>query len=164
MPIGAVSGRAEVMAVYNHADGTPKVSIGGTFSGNPLSMAAGLVTLQHYDAAAVARLNGMADALRAKVNAVFEEKRVPAQLVGSGSLFRLHLKATPVTGYRSAYADASLSKLHAKVQLDMLADGVLLTPNCSGGLSTPMTDAEVNVVAKLISKHAARALDAAVHA
>jgi glutamate-1-semialdehyde 2,1-aminomutase len=147
------------MAVYNHADGAPKVSIGGTFSGNPLSMAAGLATLQHYDAAAVARLNGMADALRTKVNAGFEAEGVPAQLLGSGSLFRLHLKSGPVTGYRSAYADASLTKLYAKVQLDMLSDGVLLTPNCSGGLSTPMTDTEVNVVADLISKHATRALD-----
>lgn len=164
MPIGAVSGRADVMAVYNHADGVPKVSIGGTFSGNPLSMAAGLATLQHYDAAAVARLNGMADALRAKVNASFQAAGVAAQLLGSGSLFRLHLKSTPVTGYRSAYADASFSKLYAKVQLDMLADGVLLTPNCSGALSTPMTDAEVNVVAELISKHATRALEASANA
>lgn len=164
MPIGAVSGRADVMSVYNHADGVPKVSIGGTFSGNPLSMAAGLATLQHYDAAAVQRLNALADSLRSKVNSAFDEDGVPAQLVGTGSLFRLHLKPSAVTGYRSAYADAAQSKLYSKVQLDMLADGVLLTPNCSGGLSTPMTDVEVSVVAGLISKHARSAIGTAVSA
>ena len=29
----------------------------------------------------------------------------------------------------------------------MLAAGVLLTPNCSGALSTPMTEAEVALIA-----------------
>lgn len=158
MPIGAVSGRAEIMSVFNHADGTPKVSIGGTLSGNPVSMVAGLVALQYYDAAAVDRLNARGDALRAKVNAVFEAARVPAQLVGTGSLFRLHLKSTSVTGYRSAYIDAAQSKLYSQVQLAMLADGVLLTPNCSGALSTPMTDAELSLVAELLPKHASRVL------
>jgi glutamate-1-semialdehyde 2,1-aminomutase len=164
MPIGAVSGRADVMAVFNHADGPPKVSIGGTFSGNPLSMVAGLTTLQHYDAAAVDRLNSMADALRVNVNSAFESKGVPAQIVGSGSLFRLHLKSSAITGYRTAYADAAQSKLYSKVQLAMLADGVLLTPNCSGGLSTPMSDVEVNMVAELIVKHAINAIEAGVGA
>lgn len=161
MPIGAVSGRADVMSVFNHADGPPKVSIGGTFSGNPLSMAAGLATLEHYDAAAVDRLNSKAEALRGKVNASFAAAGVPARLLGSGSLFRLHLTTKPVTDYRSAYADAALSKVYAKIQLDMLTDGVLLTPNCSGALSTPMTDVEVNVVSELLTKHTRRAMDAA---
>lgn len=162
MPIGAVSGLAKVMSVFNHADGTPKVSIGGTLSGNPVSMVAGLVALQHYDAVAVDRLNAKGDALRANVNSTFKAAGVPAQLVGTGSLFRLHLKSTPIKGYRSAYADAMQSKLYAAVQLAMLGDGVLLTPNCSGALSTPMSDAELNLVAELLTKHASRALEVSV--
>ena len=160
MPIGAVSGRSELMSVFNHVDGAPKVSIGGTLSGNPISMVAGLVALQHYDATAVDRLNAKGDALRVKVNAAFKAAGVSAQLVGTGSLFRLHLKSTPITGYRSTYTEAPLSKLYAKVQLGMLAEGVLLTPNCSGALSTPMSDAEVNVVAELLAKHASQAFEA----
>lgn len=147
LPVGAVSGPAERMAVFDHASGKPRVALGGTFSANPLTMAAGLASLAHYDAAAVARLNGMGDALRAKANAGFAATGLPATLAGTGSLFRLHLGTRTVRDYRTARPTpaegAALHRIHAA----MLADGVLLTPNCSGALSTPMSDAELTLIA-----------------
>ncbi|MBR0660868.1 aspartate aminotransferase family protein [Neoroseomonas oryzicola] len=147
LPVGAVSGPASAMAVFDHAKGKPKVALGGTFSANPLTMAAGLASLTHYDAAAVARLNALGDALRAKVNAGFAAAGVAARLGGMGSLFRLHLGARQVVDYRSARPlpaeAAALPRIHAA----MLAAGVLLTPNCSGALSTPMTEAEIALIA-----------------
>lgn len=147
MPIGAVSGPARRMAVFNHADGKPTVSLGGTFSGNPLSMVAGLATLSHYNAEAAARINALGDFLRHKFNSAFKSSNTPAQLAGSGSLFRLHLKPDTVTGYRSAYPTPAESQRFARIHLGMLAEGVLLTPNCSGAISTPMTDADINIIA-----------------
>ncbi len=148
LPVGAVSGPAARMAVFDHARGKPKVALGGTFSANPLTLAAGLATLAAYDAAAVARLNALGDALRAQANAAFAAAGAPARLGGTGSLFRLHLGARPVVDYRSARPlpgeAAALPRIHAA----MLAAGVLLTPNCSGALSTPMTGAEVAHVAE----------------
>jgi glutamate-1-semialdehyde 2,1-aminomutase len=35
----------------------------------------------------------------------------------------------------------------------MLADGILLTPNCSGALSTPMTEAEIDLLADRLVAH-----------
>lgn len=147
LPIGAVSGPARHMDVFNHTAGKPKVSMGGTFSANPLSMAAGLAALSHYSPAAVERLNGLGDLLRRKVGAGFAEAGVAARLTGMGSLFRLHLGPDPVTGYRSAYADPDKAQLIRTIHLAMLDEGLLLTPNCSGALSTPMTETEITWLA-----------------
>src|SRR5215475_9601856 len=87
LPIGAVAGPANHMAVFDHTKGKPAVAHGGTFSANPLSMAAGLAALQAYDADAVARLNRLGDGLRAAANAAFDERGVAAQMTGFGSLF-----------------------------------------------------------------------------
>lgn len=144
LPIGAVSGSTELMSVFNHADGKPKVSMGGTFSGNPLSMAAGLASLAHYDRAAVERLNKLGDLLRKTVHDGLAKAGVAAQLSGIGSLFRLHLGATKVTGYRTAYASPETAQTLPRIHRGMLEEGILLTPNCSGALSTPMTEVEVS--------------------
>ncbi|WP_247971136.1 aspartate aminotransferase family protein [Bradyrhizobium sp. 195] len=152
LPIGAVSGSADRMSVFNHAEGKPKVSMGGTFSGNPLSMAAGLASLTHYSQSAIKRLNGLGDRLRSKVGDGFSATGVEATLTGMGSLFRLHLGATNVTGYRTAYANPEKAQLVRRIQFAMLDQGILLTPNCSGALSTPMTEAEISLIAdKLVA-------------
>lgn len=152
LPIGAVSGSADLMSVFNHSEGKPKVAMGGTFSGNPLSMAAGLASLAHYSQSAIERLNGLGDQLRNKVKDGFSVRGVKATITGMGSLFRLHLGAAHVTGYRTAYANPEAAQLIRQIQFAMLDQGVLLTPNCSGALSTPMTETEISLIAdKLVA-------------
>lgn len=67
LPVGAVAGRAELMA---EVDPTRPGSLphGGTFSGNPVSMAAGAVSLRLLNAAEVERLNRLGDSARATAN------------------------------------------------------------------------------------------------
>lgn len=162
LPIGAVSGSAKLMSVFNHADGKPKVSMGGTFSGNPLSMAAGLASLANYDQAAVGRLNGLGDLLRNKVHDGFEKAGIKAHVSGLGSLFRLHLGAAKVTGYRSAYAGPETSQTLKNIHRGMLDEGILLTPNCSGALSTPMSETEVSRLADTLGAVVAKELSTRV--
>ncbi|PBB86853.1 aspartate aminotransferase family protein [Mesorhizobium sp. WSM3876] len=151
LPIGAVSGLARHMSVFDHSAGKPKVSMGGTFSANPLSMAAGLASLTHYSRSAVDRMNALGDKLRAELRQGFAKAGVAATVTGMGSLFRLHVGPGEVTGYRSAFADAQTAKQIRRIHLAMLDENVLLTPNCSGALSTPMTESEVHsIAAKLI--------------
>lgn len=143
LPVGAVAGPARHMAVFDHTRGKPAVSHGGTFSANPLTMAAGLAAMRAYDAAAVARLNRMGDDLRQAASAAFRERGLPAQMTGFGSLFRLHLSTAAVTDYRSCYQTAAQKAAIAAIQFGLLERAYLLTPNCSGALSTPMTDAHI---------------------
>lgn len=147
LPVGAVAGPAGRMAIFDHTRGPPPVSFGGTFSANPLTMAAGLAALDAFDAHAVDRLNRLGDTLRTRVNSAFAEAGVAAQMVGFGSLFRLHLTAAPIRDYRSSYPSADAKRKLAAIHLAMLDAGVLLTPNCSGALSTPMASAEIGLIA-----------------
>jgi glutamate-1-semialdehyde 2,1-aminomutase len=143
MAVGAVAGPARHMAAFDHTKGKPAVSHGGTFSANPLGMAAGLAALQAYDPAAVTRLNAMGDALRARLNDKLASLAAPAQVTGFGSLFRLHLKQTPVVDYRTAYCGPQEKNALSKIHLTVLECGYLLAPNCSGALSTPMQETEL---------------------
>ncbi|WP_218022460.1 aspartate aminotransferase family protein [Nocardia amamiensis] len=84
-PVGAIAGRAELM---QEVDPTRAGSLphGGTFSGNPVSMAAGAATLRLYSEAEVQRLNRLGDAAREAVNS-----RIAAvgwEVRGRGSLLR----------------------------------------------------------------------------
>lgn len=150
LPVGAVSGSEKMMAVFDHTAGKAAVAMGGTFSANPLSMTAGLAAMQHYDGAAVARLNGMGDALRMIVNTSLEQAQSSARLEGLGSLFKLHLGHREITGYRNAYPTPSEAIAFKNIHEAMLADGILLTPSCSGALSTPMTDGEIKHLANTL--------------
>ncbi|AZO07858.1 aspartate aminotransferase family protein [Mesorhizobium sp. M3A.F.Ca.ET.080.04.2.1] len=158
LPIGAVSGLARHMSVFDHSAGKPKVSMGGTFSANPLSMAAGLASLTHYSRSAVDRMNALGDKLRAELRQGFAKAGVAATVTGMGSLFRLHVGPGEVTGYRSAFADAQTAKQIRRIHLAMLDENVLLTPNCSGALSTPMTESEVHSIAEKLIKVVQREL------
>jgi len=44
-PVGATGGRAEVMDVFDPGTSGPRILSGGTFSGNPVTMAAGLAAI-----------------------------------------------------------------------------------------------------------------------
>lgn len=46
LPVGAFGGRADVMAAFDPRQGRGRISHGGTFNANPLTMAAGVATLE----------------------------------------------------------------------------------------------------------------------
>ena len=143
LPIGAIAGPAHHMSVFNHTKGKPAVAHGGTFSANPLSMVAGLMALRAYDETAVTRLNEMGRQLRERINEQFVRRGLPAQVTGAGSLFRLHLTRRPISGYRSCFPSPTQKQALAAIHFSLLERGFLLTPNCSGALSTPMSEHEV---------------------
>jgi len=150
LPIGAVAGPARHMAIFDHTKGKPAVAHGGTFSANPLSMTAGLATLRAYDEPAIVRLNGFGQKLRDALNEQFSRRGVPAQATGMGSLFRLHLTRKAITGYRSCFPSSSQKQAVAAMHFTLLERGFLLTPNCSGALSTAMSQGEIEMLGAAI--------------
>lgn len=144
LPVGAIAGRAEVMDVFNWRLGKPRVSASGTFSANPLTMAAGLASLRLLTPAAYARLETLGERLRRGVAAAFAATGVPGQVLGAGSLFRLHPHARPISDYRSAYPTEAEKTQVAALHRGLLDRGVLVTANLSGALSTPMGEDEVD--------------------
>lgn len=144
LPVGAVGGRAEIMALLDPSGGKARVESGGTFSANPLTMVAGLAALRKWDEPAVARLNALGDALRTRANAIFADAGEAAQLAGDGSLFRMMLTREPYQDYRggvrTAQPMARMTELHGR----LMDAGIIISRIGLGSLSTPMGEAEVD--------------------
>jgi glutamate-1-semialdehyde 2,1-aminomutase len=103
MPIGILCGNKDIMSLADPVTRTDKEARcavgGGTFSANPMTMTAGLVTLnflrknkqQIYSK--INRLGGMARKGLAKL---FDESEIPCQVTGAGSMFLTHFTKNSV--------------------------------------------------------------------
>jgi len=117
VPIGAFAGRGEVMSVIERIPDreAPGVGVGhstipggatrvahlGTFNGNPLSMAAGVVTLTRIlTRDAYPQLHAMADRLTAGCQAVVEEFGLPGYAINVGPKGCVMFTPARVTSYR----------------------------------------------------------------
>ena len=117
IPIGAFAGREAVMRSIEKvperdapgvgiehstlAGGATRVAHLGTFNGNPLSMAAGLVTLtQILTRDAYPRLHAMADRLTAGCQEVLDEYELPGYAINVGPKGCVMFTPQRVTNYR----------------------------------------------------------------
>ncbi|HEU5277653.1 MAG TPA: aspartate aminotransferase family protein [Gaiellaceae bacterium] len=145
LAIGAFGGRADVMALFDPRNDR-RLGHGGTFNGNPLTMAAGLATLTELTPEALDRLEKLTLELKAKLEQLFADVGLPALVTQSGSLFNLHLREGEVLDHSDVLA--SDTTLLQELHLAMLGHGVLFTPRGMGCLSIPMTDSEVDAFAE----------------
>jgi glutamate-1-semialdehyde 2,1-aminomutase len=150
-PVGAVAGSKEVMAVFDPTRGKPALPHGGTFSANPVTMRAGLASMQLLDAAAFKQLDETGDAVRAGINKAFEQHRVPGCATGLGSLLRVHFSDRPIRDYRSAYQSPREAEQLQRFHIGLLNRSVL------GGfglmaLCTPMGAAETDQIIRAASE------------
>ena len=145
-PVGALAGRAEVMEVMNPLADKVLFPHSGTFSANPVTMTAGLVTMQLFDEPAVLKLNRLAEYARTQLTDAIRLTDIPACVTGGGSMFRVHMKPEPPVNYRAAFQTPEETAM-LKVLLDHLFDnGVMMINTCSGALSTVMTEKEVDIL------------------
>ncbi|MCG8468248.1 MAG: aspartate aminotransferase family protein [Gemmatimonadetes bacterium] len=143
-PVGAAGGRSDIMDVFDHTK-KMKVSHGGTYSGNPVTMAAGLAAMERMTPKAYDRLEELGDRLRHELRELFRRRNTPAQVFGSGSLFSAHLTAEPLTDYRALHRHTLDVPIYTALCHAMLERGILMSyRGIFGCLSTPMTDVEVD--------------------
>lgn len=140
-PVGAFGGRGDIMSRFDPRCQHDRLAHGGTFNANPVTMAAGIATLAEMTPERYTRLETLTTELRDKLLALFQRKRVPAQVTQAASLFNIHFTDQEITDYRAVRAaDADL--LH-RVCLALLNHGIFLASRGMGCLSTPMTSAEI---------------------
>jgi glutamate-1-semialdehyde 2,1-aminomutase len=144
LPIGAIGGRADIMGLLDPSRGVPRVLSGGTFSGNPLSMVAGLAALQLLTPAEFARLDQLGARIRDGVNRVFADAGERIRMAGEGSLCRLNPTAEVVTDYRSFVRNAVSPARMGLLHRHLLDEGVIVSRGGMACLSTPMDDAEID--------------------
>ncbi len=142
-PVGAVGGRADVMAVFDHTRGM-RVHHGGTYNANPVTMTAGLATMRQMTPDAYARLDTLGDSLRARLRAMLARRGTPAQVFGRGSLFCVRLTSDPLRNYRDVQRHISSEPRYRTICHGMLARGILMSQRgILGCLSTPMVEADL---------------------
>jgi glutamate-1-semialdehyde 2,1-aminomutase len=143
-PVGAVAGRAEVMAVFDPTRGAPPAAPhGGTFNANPVTMAAGLAAMQLLTPDAFTRLDELGAKLRAALDDCFSQAAVPGRVTGLGSLFRVHPIDRELTDYRSTRTTPVEGERLVRLVRRLMEHGVLMSVTGLGCLSTPMGDAEL---------------------
>jgi glutamate-1-semialdehyde 2,1-aminomutase len=143
-PVGAVAGRADVMAVFDPTRGGPPAAPhGGTFNANPVTMAAGLAAMRLLTREVYDRLGDLGAKLRASLDDCFRQAGVPGRVTGMGSLFRLHPVDRDLTDYRSTRASAAEAERLTRLVRRLMEHGVLMSVTGLGCLSTPMGDSEL---------------------
>jgi len=144
LPIGAVGGRADILSLLDPARGPGRVISGGTYSGNPLSAAAGAAALRKLTAGEYARLDALGARMRDGVNAVFRSAGEHAQATGDGSLFQIVPTERPIENYRSVPADKAANAWLDRLHRELLAAGVIISHRGLSCLSTAMDEAVVD--------------------
>ena len=140
MPIGVFGASEEIMRVVSPLG---KVYQAGTFSGNPMSLAAGLATIGELEAQGHEALNRKGEMLRRELSEALKDSKVPHQVAGLGSMFQLFLSPRPVSNYQDALgADTALFD---RMFLRLLDKGVYLAPSQfeTNFLSTAHSDEDV---------------------
>jgi len=151
MPVGAFGGRADIMD-FIAPDGP--VYQAGTLSGNPVAMAAGLVTLK-----AISK-PGFFDELTAKTTALAEGLRARANKVGKalttqtvGGMFGIFFTEQPTV---SSFSEVMACDVGAFKRFfhGLLDEGVYLAPSAfeAGFVSAAHTDADIGFTLEAAEK------------
>ncbi len=121
LPLAAYGGRREILA---HVAPEGPVYQSGTYSGNPLSLAAAEATLERVNASVQRRIEAETRHLVEELAEVFRAAGRPVSLPTLGSLFSLFLTAGPVRD--AAEARAAASPAHTSLLRGVLDRGVFL--------------------------------------
>ena len=92
LPIGAFGGRADIMSLYDPARPNG-FHHSGTFNGNPLTMAAGIASVNALTPQAIAHINQLGATLRKGMDEAFAEAGIHGHTTGEGSLAYVHWTA-----------------------------------------------------------------------
>jgi len=154
LPVGAFGGRRDVMEFYDPRRGGPRISQGGTFNANPVTMAAGLATLNALTPEAYARLDALGERLRGGIARLLANTRRKGQVTGVGSLFWLHWTTERLADYRSTRPKDA--EMPLRVFLGLLNEGILLTQRGLGACSVAMADEDVDRFVNALARVLAR--------
>jgi len=147
MPIGAIAGRTELFAPASPGAAPDErvLAGGGTFSGNPLTAVAGLVTLETIASEDVhEHTEALGDRARDGLAAIFDELGVDGEPLGFSSLLQPVLNPDrPLdspTDVKTGTDAAALKAFHR----GLLDHGYYFNQGTMGNVSYPMTEADID--------------------
>lgn len=135
-PCGALGGKAEVMQELDPRTG--KCHLSGTFSGNPITMAAGVQAVKHYTVAHTEKMTERMTGIEQTLRAAAAKHRLPFSAQRHLNLMNIYFQEIlpPVQHLRDDDRLASL------FQLACFANGIFTVSRLVMNTATTMTDAE----------------------
>ena len=150
-PVGAIAGKEEIMDVCNPSKGLPSAEVaqhGGTFCGNPLTMAAGYTTLKilKENPKIYTRINRLGEKAREEIDEIFGNAGINVKSTGVGSIFLTHFLKKPrteITDIKIVSTMTDQTKLF-DYHLELMTNGVFFLPRNVGLVSSAHTDADLS--------------------
>lgn len=144
LPLAAFGGRADIMeATLGASAGARRIFQSGTFTENPMSVAAGAATLAVLETEdALARADRAGERLRAGLRSIFAEHGQVAAVTGVGSIVQIHMGVETVRSRREAMTgDRAFT---SAVMLGSVAESVLWPPVHPAVTSSAHKDGDVD--------------------
>lgn len=148
MPIGIVCGDKEIMSLADPVARKGKEARcaigGGTFSANPVTMTAGLTTLNFLkkNKGVYTKIDRLGNMARKGLTKIFAEAEIPCQVTGTGSIFLTHFRKDVVMN--ASDVATSDKALLAKYHFALVADyGIFFLPTKMGALSYAHDEGDV---------------------
>ncbi len=126
-PIGVLGGKREIMELVAPSGAVYQA---GTFSGNPVSITAGLKTIEILERERVPqRINNLGERMRSALREIVQDSGVEGSVSGVGSMFKVFFSAGGITVRN--YADALGCDKNKYMNLfhAMLSSGIFLPPS-----------------------------------
>jgi glutamate-1-semialdehyde 2,1-aminomutase len=144
LPIGGLGGAARFMAVFDMDRGDNRVKHSGTYTANPMSMAAGYVGMSLLTREAFADLAAKGERVREGLEKIRYDLGIEGYVAGAASLSALMMTPTVINNYRdlAAAVAGGMAERMGIAQRLLLEEGLL---TMRGGFvgSTPMTDDDI---------------------
>jgi len=151
-PIGAFGGRRDIMeqTCDPAADPEYKIFHSGTFTGNPVSMTAGLACLTELETKDYAYIDDLAEKVRLGLERIAAEQGIKMQVTGISSMFYPHFHGEPIRNQRDRLkADAAKNR---EFCLGMIGHGVYLPPNHPAAICFAHTESDSDQILSVAEK------------
>lgn len=144
LPIGAFGGRKEIMSLYDPARPNG-FHHSGTFNGNPLTMAAGIASVDALTPQAIEHINALGGKLREGMEEAFAEAGIHGRTTGIGSLAYVHWTKDKVASAADVIRwKQKAAELPRLLHMELLNLGIFSPNRGMFNISTPMKEKEIN--------------------
>lgn len=140
LPVGAIGGRADLLAVTDPLQ--PKLIHSGTFNGNPVTAAAGVVSVKELTSDRIGKMDVHAARIASALTEAAETTGLPFSLRHEGSMLQCFMSDTPPEA-NIVRTDGALSSLF---HLAALNEGLFFAGRGLMALSTVFTEELVDEV------------------
>lgn len=160
-PVGAYGGRRDIMekvvSPLRPAEAKDailqrqKIFSSGTFSGNPISMVAGLATIKELEKPGFyERIDGYGERMRSGLREIAADMEIPMQVTGVGSMFCVHFSEHPVKNVRDVMR--SDRETGAAFYMGLVANGVYIKTHHVAFTSGAHTDADIDKILEVVEE------------